>query len=207
VTDESHIEATGGPDKVPAGRQLFRFLVGLSTVAPERLALAFKLAGELGPPTPTAPLPAAPRHVLIGAMSLLPTWLGQAWARADPAARRWGGRAARLSSHLLPGPLAAPLRNLREAVTANAAAWAEIGRREEQAGRHLVQQSAQVLPDSILSRVAESSDLRKVMAEQTAGFTRTAVDRLRQTSARADDAGESVILRVFRRRGPGSEGH
>jgi hypothetical protein len=190
-------ETTGAAPVVPPGRQLFRFVVGVAAVAPGRLATALQAVGEVArtPPPPAAP--AAPRHVLIGALSALPAWLADSLARADPVARRWGGRATQLLPRRL---VLEPLDDLRKLVAQHAATWSEVGRREEQAGRQLVEQALQVVPDSVLAAVSESADLRRVMSEQTAGITRTAVDRLRETSARADDLSESVVRRVFRRR-------
>lgn len=187
---------------VPPGRQLFRLLVGVAVVAPERLTMALRLADEFRL-LAASPLPApaaSPRHILIGALSSLPAWLVRAWARVDPAAQRWGGRAARWAPRLLPERFVKrPLRAMATGLAERSAAWIEIGRREELAGRHLVELGLQVIPDSVMSAVAESPDLRRVLRQQTAGMTHTVMERLRQTSAKADDLSESLSRRVFRR--------
>ncbi len=208
-------EPGGVAPAISPGRQAFRLLVGLATVGPERLAAGLRLLADVRGVTPLPVdsasgalppgTPASPRHVLIGALSQLPAvaqeFLAGARAHVDPPARRWGARAAQVLPRVVPERLVqGPLRDLRAQLAQHAAQLAVVGRREEQAGRQLFEIGAQVIPDTILSAVAESPDLRRVMSEQTAGLTRTAVTRLRETSARADDVGESLARRFFRRR-------
>jgi hypothetical protein len=179
-----------------AARQFFRFLVGLAVVAPERLQAALKLVDEVD--APQAPLPPVSiRHVLIGALSGVPARLAHVYADLDPVARRWGGRAMRFLPKRLVGDR---VHELTKWLAVRAVEWAEIGRREEVAGRRLVEVGLNVLPEAVFSAIAESPELRQLISQETAGLTRTAIEKLRRTSARADDTSESIARRVLRGR-------
>jgi hypothetical protein len=92
------------------------------------------------------------------------------------------------------------LHELEKWLAARSVEWAAVGREEEVAGRRLVEVGLKVLPESVFSAIAESPELRQVISQETAGLTRTAIEKLRRTSARADDASESIARKVLRRR-------
>jgi hypothetical protein len=195
----------GDDDARPAtaGRRLFRFVVGVALIGPERLSMGLGMLDELGPPAPiTDAPPASPRHVFIGAVSRLPAGLARTRVRVTPLVQRWGRRSQRMAARALPRRAVAGLRSLRQRMAARIASWQQVGQREEAAGRRLVDLALRVVPGSVMSAVSDSPDVRQFLQNETAGLTRNAIDRLRQTSARADDVSESVTRRVFGRREP-----
>ncbi len=84
------------------------------------------------------------------------------------------------------------------------ASWAEAGRREEHGGRALAREALSGYYELAMARVADSPELKHVIAEQSESLAASAVTTLRDGSARADDAVESVARRLLPRRLAGS---
>jgi hypothetical protein len=203
------------------GRLLFRFTVGLVELVGEGLVTSLRVFEETRPRAdddfPETLPPVRPRHVFIGAAAAAPAWLSRRLARRRRAPRpspgeplrRTGGRARRLLARA-PGvararrgldSLRARVSARRARVTAQLASWAELGRREEHGGRALAREALNGYYEIALARVADSRELKQLVAEQSEGLAVSAVTGLRDGSARADDAVESVARRLLRRSG------
>jgi hypothetical protein len=123
--------------------------------------------------------------------------------RAAMSARRLAPplvRAGRLAGRL-PGAArgAAHWHSWRARRRVALARWAAAGRREEAASRAVAQEALTALRERALARVAESPDLKRVIREQSQGIAVTAVNELRNRSARADRLAERAVRRLFGR--------
>jgi hypothetical protein len=198
--------------RVSGGRLLFRFGVGATELAGERLVAALRTIETLmadadavadGGTEPEAEAELRLRHAVLGALAALPGWADAAIARgrrASSSAFDVAMRGRGLVFHA-PGARRARLRlaELRAAVDARLARWAEEGRREEQAGRAMASVALRALSEEAVAAVAESPELKRVIAEQSEGITVSAVAGLRQRSARADRFAEAVARRLLGR--------
>jgi hypothetical protein len=79
------------------------------------------------------------------------------------------------------------------------ARWAAAGQREEAASRAVAQEALTALRERALARVADSPDLKRVIHEQSEGIAVTAVNELRNRSARADRLAERAVRRLLGR--------
>ena len=194
------------------GRLLFRFTVGLVELAGEGLVTSLRVFEETrqaaADPDVDETLPhVRARHVFIGAAAAAPAWLARRLRRrAGPPRvleprRPASGRGRRL---LARAPGVARARrgylSLRARVGAQMASWAEVGRREEHGGRALAREALNGYYELAMARVADSPELKQVIAEQSQSMAASAVTGLRDGSARADDAVESVARRLLPRR-------
>lgn len=196
------------------GRLLFRFSVGLVELVGEGLVTSLRVFEETRQADAAdddvqETLPRVRvRHVLIGAAAAAPTWLARRLARRRrvPAPlimeppRPLSGRARRLLARA-PGVERARrgLDSLRARASAQIASWAEAGRREEHGGRALAREALAGYQELAMARIADSPELKQVIAEQSQGLAVSAVTGLRDGSARADDTIESVARRLLRR--------
>jgi hypothetical protein len=140
---------------------------------------------------------------VLGALCAAPEWLSR---RLHPhpslvPVRRPGNRWVRLASR---APGVARARRYATAVGARARTqvlrWAEAGVREEQQARGLARLAVEQMFASAMSRVAQSPELKTVIEQQSEGLTTSAMNELRESSARADRMVESVTGRLFGRR-------
>jgi len=206
-------------DRTPhPARLLFRFTVGLAELVGEGLVTSLRVFEETrqaaADPDVAETLPDfRARHVLIGAAAAAPAWFARRFARPHHAGtlrelapqRPASGRARRLLGRA-PGVARARRGyvSLRARVGVQLASWAEAGRREERGGRALAREALKGYYEIAMARVADSPELKQVIAEQSQTLAESAVADLRNGSARADDAIESVARRLLPRRFAGS---
>jgi hypothetical protein len=208
------------------GRLLFRFAIGLAELAGQGLVTSLRVFeetrqaedDETGVRRRETLPPFRARHVLFGAASAVPGWIAARFARRrrNVAAPPVGpGRAARGHAYRLlarapgvdrarRGYLAWRAR-LAAQIGAQVGAWAAVGRREEQKGRALAREALIGYYELAMARIADSPELKQVIGEQSQGLAVSAVTGLRDGSARADDAIETVARRLLRRL-PGTGG-
>jgi len=197
------------------GRLLFRFAIGLVELAGEGLVTSLRVFEETRQAAvdtdidETLPSVQA-RHVVIGAAAAAPAWLARRLRRrvAAPGAlepRRPTSSARRLLAGV-PGVERARRGyvSMRARVGAQMASWAEAGRREEHGGRALAREALNGYYEIAIARIADSPELKQVIAEQSQSLAESAVTTLRDGSARADAAVESVARRLLPRRLAGS---
>jgi hypothetical protein len=203
--------------RVSGGRLLFRFGVGATELAGERLVAALRaietlmaegvagidMAEDAAATETDTEAELRFRHAVLGALAALPAWADAAIARgrrASSSALDVAVRGRGLVFHA-PGARRARLRlaELRARVDARLARWAEDGRREEEAGRAMAAVALRALSEEAVAAVAESPELKRVIAEQSEGITVSAVAGLRQRSARADRLAEAVARRILGR--------
>jgi hypothetical protein len=188
-----------------SARLLLRFAIGVVELGGERLSAALRrfdaeerLAAPVEPPAPVSG-----RHVVLGALCAAPEWLSHK-LHPNPSlvpVRRPGNRWGRLL-HRAPGMARA--RRYAAALGARTRAqltrWAEVGVREEQVGRELARRATGQIFANAMARVAESPELQQVIEQQSEGLTTSAMNELRESSARADKMVESVAGRLLHRR-------
>ena len=195
-----------GVERVSGTRLLFRFGIGATELAGKRMITALQavdavLASAAAEPVPPGALEL--RHALLGAMAALPAWARAALARRQAGARslRDGiARGHRLASRL-PGAVAPD-----DGTTPGSRAWTRsscAGRwrgavRSWPAARWPARRSA-CATQELVSAVAESPELKRVIAEQSEGLGASAMTDLREGSARADTLAERVTRRFLRR--------
>jgi len=194
-----------GEGRVSAARLLFRFGIGTTELAGERLIAALR---ELDSVMPDVAAEGAPErtlrlhHALLGAVTSLPAWARVTLARrrAARSMSRRGANGRRLASRL---PGADRIRQRYEMLLARVEAqlvrWALAGRREELAGRALAETAIREASHELVSAVAESPELKRVIAEQSEGLGTSAMAELRESTARADALAERVTRRFLRR--------
>jgi len=198
------------------GRLCFRFAIGVVELAGEGLVTSLRVFEETRQAAVDADidetLPSVrARHVFIGAAAAAPAWLARSLRRrAGPPRvleprRPSSSRARRLLARA-PGVERAGRGYvaLRARVGAQLASWAEAGRREEHGGRSLAREALNGYYELAIARIADSPELKQVIAEQSQSLAESAVTTLRDGSARADAAVESVARRLLPRRLAGS---
>ncbi len=187
----------------PTSHLVLRFALGAFSLAGARLVA--ELRDPESAAAPPAELPLRLRHHLLGAAILG----SSAIASAAAATRlQWAARAGSLADRCGRFLAASRLglrfdRELRRLVgnaAATAGRCAEIGRAEEQAGRRLAHAVAERAYQDAVARLGRSPELRHLVAQESAGLTRSAVGELRERCARADDRIESTVRRLRRRR-------
>jgi len=195
-----------GAERVSGGRLLFRFGIGATELAGERVVSALRsvdalISGVDADPAPDGALEA--RHALLGAIAALPAWARARLASRQAAARRVRGKIARAHGLFSKLPVARRARRRTDAwlarVEAQLVRWALAGRREEMAGRALAAETIRLATQELVSAVAESPELKQVIAEQSESLGVSAVTELREGSARADTLAERVARRFLRR--------
>lgn len=198
-----------------ATRMLFRFGLGLATLARERMnaVLASSEAAAAGPPpAATAPEEDAPRAAdaalgfLLGVSELglrMRPALSTRWAALTSSAHRLAAPVVRAGGLVgwLPGVprRAAELRAWRAREGRRLARWAAAGRRERLESRAVARAALTTLRETVLARISESPDVKRVIHEQSAGVAVTAVGELRERSARVDDLAEGTVGRLLGR--------
>jgi hypothetical protein len=220
ATAAAQIDAIDARTARGAARQVLRLIVGTSLLVVETTGSALQGFADLELPegtTPSEPLPpASPRHVLIGALAIGPAWVNQ---QMHQLARRGRGalagvqrasRPLRFAARLLP---TSELRRWSNAVRSRAIAiafgLAEVGRREEPIARTLAHGATTAGLTGVLDRIASNPQLRSLIREQSAGMGRSALNDLRERSARADTLAESLVGHLLphpRRSHPGGSG-
>ena len=198
-----------------ATRRLFRFGLGLATLARERMN-AILAASEA---TPGVPVPLetargesqpavsdAALGLVLGAGNLglrLRPVLSLRWTEVATSARRLAAPVVRAASLIgwLPGVprRAAELRAWRAREARRFARLAAAGRRERAESRALARAALTTIRERMLARISESPDLKRVIHEQSAGIAETAVSELRERSARIDDLAEGAVGRLLGR--------
>jgi hypothetical protein len=195
-----------GEGHVSSARLLFRFGIGVTDLGGERLIAALRAFDALLPDDADARGPdraLAPRHALLGALAALPAAARGALARGYAATRplrRGIARGRGLVSHI---PGARRARRLTEDWRARAEAqlvrWALAGRREEISGRALAATAIRTAAHELVSAVAESPELKHVIAEQSESLGESAMAELREGTARADALAERMARRLLGR--------
>jgi hypothetical protein len=173
---------------------MLSFALGLLDLTNERVGQVLAACSAAAPPVAleptTADTPISLRHAALGLLS-------------DAASRLAGRRAplarARKLVNRLPGlPRAfGRLGTWRDRGRHRLARWSDIGRREQAQSRILAFDALTVLRENILARVSESPDVKSVIREQSTGMAVTAIDGLRQESARADSLVERTVGRLL----------
>jgi hypothetical protein len=200
-----------GPEVAPAGgvrteltpaRLLFRFALGAGWLASEWLAAALRVVDELPAPAdgPEDVVPIDARAVLAGAVSSALRRRRPRAVAPSTALRRRGRQGLRLLTHL-PGAglVERRLDSFREAALIQFGQWAQEGARETLAGRRLARLAAPGLFELAVARLAQSPELRKLIAEQSQGLASSTVAELRQRSERADTLIEDFLRRILGR--------
>ena len=141
--------------------------------------------------------------MVLGALCAAPEWLSHKM-HPNPSlvpVRRPGNRWGRLVRRA-PGMARARryAAELGARTRAQLTRWAEVGVREEQVGRDLARRATGQIFASAMARVAESPELQQVIEQQSGGLTTSAMNDLRESSARADKMVESVAGRLLHRR-------
>jgi hypothetical protein len=117
--------------------------------------------------------------------------LGTVYART---LRRWVKRGAATR------PGRAAMRRARRAADAAAtklAHWEAVGLAEEAEGRRLAEEVIGAAIHTVFGEVSASPELQDLIAEQSAGLSRTAVRDLRERTAEADRRVESAVSRLW----------
>jgi hypothetical protein len=215
-------------------RLLFRLAVGGAMLGLEGVSLALRELDRAASSCEVSPLsgstpawaPAEPaavelppidptklrlRHAVIGALMAAPPRLRSATARTRArAALAWrvAARGARQAAAWLPsgGAVTGGVARARAAAERRIASWAELGAREEEAGRALARAAVQSVVEGVGAAIADSPELRRVVAEQSAGLTQSTLSQIRDRSERADDTVENFARRVLGRRGRAGRG-
>jgi hypothetical protein len=181
--------------------EALRAVEDLGRSAPGVRAALREPGEEAGWAAPTDAEPgAAVRDVLVGALASVPAVLAAALASMAPARAKLGriaGRGQRVLGRV-PGARAVTRRWHAARVDAarGLARLAAVGHAEGAEGRRLAQAFLSGASAAAVARVAESPELKRVIGEQSQGLAATAVDELRERSARADTAAESVLRRL-----------
>ena len=195
-----------GEGRVSGTRLLFRFGIGATELAGQRLITALQAVdGVLSSAALEREANGALglRHAVLGAMSALPAWARAALARRATAARSVREEIAgghRLAWRL-PGARRARRRYdaLLARIEAQLVRWSLVGRREEAAGRALAGETIGLAMQELVSIIADSPELKRVIAEQSESLGASAMADLREGSARADTLAERVARRFVRR--------
>jgi len=194
---------------------LFRFGLGLATLARERMnaVLSSSEAAAGGPvPAVTADEEAAPRaaDAALGflldvsdlGLRMRPVFSAR-WAALTTSARRLAAPLVRAGGLVgwLPGVprRAAELRAWRAHHGRRLARWAAAGRRERAESRAVARAALTTVRETMLARLSESPDVKRVIHEQSAGVAVTTVGELRERSARIDDLAEGTVGRLLGR--------
>ena len=195
-----------GEGHVSGARLLFRFGIGATELTGERVIAALRafdarLLADDDARRPDRAL--APRHALLGALAALPASARAAIARGYAAAlpfRRRIARGRKLISHI-PGARRGQRVSVAwlARVEAQLVRWALAGRREEMAGRALAATAIHTAAHELVSALAESPELKRVIAEQSESLGESAMAQLRDGTARADALAERMARRVLRR--------
>ena len=185
------------------GRLVLRFALGAISLGGARLLSELRAAGRRPRASSTAP-GLVLRHHLVGAAVLGSNAVA---SRAAATRARWTARAHSLTDSC--GRLLArsrlgwrvdgALKRLRARGEQTTGRWARVGRAEEEAGRALVRALAARSFHGAVGRLGQSADLRRLVEEQSAGLSRSAVRELRELCARADPRIERSVRRLRRR--------
>jgi hypothetical protein len=149
----------------------------------------------------------SPRHALLGALVTAPGALARAATRVAPATRGLGRLARRGRGIVgrLPGSEAAArhIEPWRARAALALGRLAVIGRAEEAEGRALARGAVKTTFQATTAAIADSPEVKRVIAEQSQGLAISAIAALRVRSARADSVVESAARRLLGRRRAG----
>jgi hypothetical protein len=195
-----------GERRVSGTRLLFRFGIGATELAGRRMITALQAVDGVLSSAATEPEPDGAlglRHALLGAMAALPAWARAALARHGTAARslREGVAGGHRLASRLPGARLARRRydTFLARIEAQLVRWSLAGRREEAAGRALAGETIGLATQELVSIIADSPELKRVIAEQSESMGASAMADLREGSVRADTLAERVARRFVRR--------
>jgi hypothetical protein len=201
-------DTSAGGRRPGRARLLLRFGVGMEEIGIGRLlevlrAVEDRGAAALGEvwaaPAEVEPR-AAVRDVVVGALASAPAAFAAVLASVEPARARLGriaGPGRRLLGRI-PGArsVSRRWRAARAGAAREVARLSAIGHSEVEAGRRLADTFLSAASVAVVARVAESPELKRVIAEQSQGLAVTAVNELRERSVRADNVAESVLRRL-----------
>jgi hypothetical protein len=185
------------------GRLLFRLCVGGASLGSEQLGRRLVDWSEAARAQTGLEAPARPgRQALVGALALAPArarglqrevraWL-DVLARPLVEGAAAAARATRAGQRL-----EASLSELQRGWARRLRRWAEVGRREETAGRALAREALQRSLAAGMDWAAANPSLQEVVKQQSAGLGRTAVDELRGGGARADLLADRLAQRLL----------
>ena len=191
---------------------MFRFAHGLAQSGQDRIGAVLSACAA----TESVPseVPIGPhidvRHAALGMLSealsaaaKAPARARRQWSRVAAATRRRAGRLHSVSKRVrrLPGvPRAGGrLRAWHDSGRRQLARWTELGRREQAASQILARDALNVLRENVIARVSDSSDVKRVIREQSEGVAVHAVAELRDSSARADNFAQQAVGRFLGR--------
>jgi hypothetical protein len=155
-------------------------------------------------PKPPLVPPSTWRRALVGAVASLPAWR-RALQESRPAqlSRRVVATLGRTPPGRRVGRL---LARARDRALRGITGLAAVGAEQEQRGVEKARATFDQTFDMTCTRLAESSVIRDLIRQQSAGLAVSALGRMRAWSAAADDAVESLVARLVsprrRRRQP-----
>jgi len=188
-----------------SGRLLFRFAIGIMQLSAQRFGSVLRAASATHPPVPREAAAEARasrlRDVAIGSLAAIPgavTELRSLVHARTLRLRRLARRYVRLRSDLPSIPRGLARLELWQArAVEQLDRLAESGQHEQAAGRTLAAGVVKRLIEGGAHEVAESPDLKRVIQEQSQGIAGAALTEIRNRSAQADDAAESLARRIL----------
>ena len=185
---------------------MLRLVAGVVALGLERLtdyvsALEARLAMVPGDPasdeTPRA------TALAVGAILSLPDYARAALATTDRARRsvgRFTGPMTSLFSAVWPGSAVADrVDHLRLSIQEEIERVVILGRLEAPRAERMAVQAFEGTVAALMDYLANSDALIGLVADASAGLTKTAVDEVRGGAAAADDRAEALVRRILRR--------
>jgi hypothetical protein len=191
---------------MPAGRLLFRFTIGLMQLSAQRFGSVLRAASGTHPPGAAEDSGEARssrlRDIAVGSLVAIPgaiTQLRSLLRARTLRLRRLARRYTRLRSDLPSIPRGLARVELWEARAADQLdRLADTGQREQEAGRSLAEGVVKRLVEGGAAEFAESSDVKRVIQQQSQGIAGSALTEIRDHTERADDAAENLARRILR---------
>lgn len=189
------------------GRLALRFVVGAVSLGRERLVEELRrweqVARAEGPAPPRPPTRRAGQHRALGAVLRLPTYAARVRGRVRHHEQRVRARVRpawlRVSRTRRGRRWRAQVDAWTDRVRRELELWERLGGAEEAEARALARVGLSAAPDALFERLADDPKLRALIAEQSTGMTRSALEQLRDRAAGADARVESFFERLLRR--------
>jgi hypothetical protein len=191
------------------GRLLLRFALGTVALGRQRLIATLRSVQPGSGDQHASPVSRRVAYQVIGALSEAPGAVTAARRTLRALGARTAGRLASMPLHrrLDSRPIrwaADRVETARWRARGQLERWEKVGRDEAEAARDLADPVIErVFEDAfavVIQRLASHPDLQALIAEQSAGLTRGAIDELRARGARADDRLDTLARRLHLRR-------